>query len=252
MRTALLLVFLLISSPLMSREGRLQDDGNFLEPTEKQRLQQSLDKAAASGLHITILTVMDQGGRSVRDFSLQKAAELKLHEARTTPAALIVLSRKEKKLDLLVSPAWEWTLPDSLTAFIKREMINQFKYGDFYDGLAIGIERLKEKQESFAATPDYVNYEELAEDLQAAKGSIVQLELSLVTKEFKAEKLSEEQFHKAYFVYAKAANGTLVKVHFSRTAYPLVTALTDKGSATIIARVAATNPLDVELLAVVE
>lgn len=252
MRLLSLLACFLLPLSLLAQQGTLLDKGGFLEPAQQTKLQKQLDAAAAKGLAVTVLTVPDQEGRSVREFALQKAHELKLEEAGPRPAALLILSRKEKKLDLLVSPAWEWTLPDTLTAYIKREMINQFKYGDFYAGLSIGIERLEEKLDDFRSKPDYDSYAALTSDLLTAKGKLALLEVTLVTKEYKEEKLSEEQFQNNYFVYAKAPDGNLVKVRFSRTAIPLIRSMTTKGSARIIVRIAETNPLDVQLMAVLD
>lgn len=249
MRALLSICFIALTINLTAQEGQLSDRAAFLSSQEEAKITAQLRKVyKAAVLRIEVVTVPDQGGKSIREFALVLSESLNLYRAGLSPAALIVLSKRERKVDIVVNPAWEWSLTDGETTRIKREMVNQFRYQNFYQGLTLGIERLAEQATTFSLEVVHQTIEEVKSNLTTGKGRLARLVLTPVTKAYKEEKLSDEQFSAAYFIYTKATDGTLLKLRFSRAGIPLIRLITQSPQAAVTVRIAETNPIDLELL----
>ena len=225
------------------------DDGSVLNAAETRQVKQLLSGLYTdNGYDFRLITIDNLAGRPVRETSLAKARELGIKGQGYKISGLIFISSKEKKLSLEFSPAVEWIIPDSETAYIKREMINAFRSGNFAQGIIDGFLRLNFLVDESHRAVDFDNYDQLIGNISTANNKIVSFKATVVTKHFSQEKLTDEQFASNYFIYVRAVDNKLVKLNFSKYSLGQIQEMMARGEGIIFGRVVQTNPLDLNFL----
>ena len=247
----LLIWALLVGLPLLSQPlpKSVRDDGDILKPTENRQIEQLLNSIYDDkGFDFRLVTIDSLAGRSVRETSLDKADEIGLKGPGYKISGLIFISSKEKKLSLEFSPALEWKVPESENLYIKRELINAFRSGNFAQGIIDAFLRINFLAGESKWAVDFDSFDDLKSKISIASGRIVRMKIQTVTKEFPQEKLTDDQFADSNFIYVRASDNKLVKLHFPKYSLGQIQDLIVQREGIVFGRVVEVNPLDLNFL----
>ncbi|GAA4279996.1 hypothetical protein GCM10022260_04170 [Gaetbulibacter aestuarii] len=122
------------------------DNGEFLTDNEKSelttRLQNLKDKSTVETM---IYTTMDLGGKSPIDYGMDLSRKYPAGIKGINNGIIILLSKNDRKLQILVGYGLEWILSDNQTQIIVDQMIPFFKKGEFYNGVNKAIDLINKK-----------------------------------------------------------------------------------------------------------
>ena len=145
MRHFTILIILLFFG-LTVKSQLIIDNGEFLTDNEKSeltaRLQNLKDKSTVETL---IYTTMDLGGKSPFDYGMDLSQKYPAGIKGINNGIIILLSKNDRKLQILVGYGLEWILSDNQTQMIVDQMIPFFKKGEFYNGVNKAIDLINNK-----------------------------------------------------------------------------------------------------------
>lgn len=140
--TAIILIFF----GLTVKSQLIIDNGEFFTENEKSelttRLQNLKDK---STVEILIFTTTDLGGRSSIDYGMDLVYKHPTGIKGINNGILILLSKNDRNVQILVGYGIEWILTDIQNQLIIDEMIPYFEKGEFYNGVNKAIELINTK-----------------------------------------------------------------------------------------------------------
>jgi uncharacterized protein len=125
-------------------DGWVTDLAHLLSP-EQERALEALCESYHAGTKrdVALLTVPDLGGQPIERYSLEVARAWKMGANGADDAALLVVSKNDRKLRIEVGRMLEDKLTDAISGRIIRDVIApRFKAGDFYGGLRAGLEAM--------------------------------------------------------------------------------------------------------------
>jgi uncharacterized protein len=125
-------------------DGWVTDLAGFLTPSEEQALETLMESYKIGSTHeIALLTVPSLEGRSPERFALEVARAWKMGTREKNNAALLVVSREDRKIRIEVGRGLEGNLTDSISGRIIRDVIvPEMQAGRYYEGLRGGIEAM--------------------------------------------------------------------------------------------------------------
>jgi len=225
------------------------DKGDFLSSEEQEELKTVLrDYQRHEGVQFYLYTVASLGGTTISQAANLTAQRIGLNMHGTNNTALIFLSKKEQKIYIAVGWGLEWSLTDEVTKIIKREVIGQFKYGNFYEGIKLGFTRMLEYAKDQRWQVSFNNAEELGNSKAFTVGAIALLQCQVVSTKFREERIADAQYSDKYFIYVKTGGGAITKLHFSRQAFADIQKLLQAGKGRVYGRIKVANPLDLNFL----
>jgi hypothetical protein len=122
------------------------DNGEFLTESEESelttRLQILKDKSTVETL---IYTIMDLDGMSPIDYGKNLSLRYPAGVKGINNGIIVLLSKNDRKLQIIVGYGLEWILSDNQTQIIVDQMIPYFKKGEFYNGVNKAIDLISEK-----------------------------------------------------------------------------------------------------------
>jgi uncharacterized membrane protein YgcG len=134
-------LIILIFFGLTVKSQLIIDNGEFLNDNEKSelttRLQILKDKSTVETL---IYTTMDLGGKSPFDYGMDLSRKYPAGIKGINNGIIILLSKNDRKLQIIVGYGLEWVLSDNQTQMIVDQMIPFFKKGEFYNGVNKAID----------------------------------------------------------------------------------------------------------------
>jgi uncharacterized protein len=124
--------------------GRVVDLTATLSPEQQQNLEQELrafeDK---KGSQIAVLIVSTTQPETIEQYSIRVAESWKLGRAKIDDGAILVVAKDDRTLRIEVGYGLEGALNDAVSKRIISEIIvPRFQHGDFYGGIAAGVERM--------------------------------------------------------------------------------------------------------------
>ncbi len=152
--------------------ARVTDLTGTLDAAQKQQLETRLAQfEAGKGAQIAVLLVSTTEPETIEQYGIRVAEAWKLGRKGIDDGALLLIAKDDRALRIEVGYGLEGVLPDAVAKRIIAETITPpFKRGDFYDGIAAGIEQmmgviegepLPPPRERSAASGNYQNYESL-------------------------------------------------------------------------------------------
>jgi len=227
----------------------IYDSAQFLNSSQVRELERILgDFQESLNLRLVLCTVPSLNGLPVKKVSEEIFHELGYKGPGYFHAAMILLSGKEKKLSVQFSSSLEWKIPDQDALYLKREMVNYFRTGNFYEGIKNGFNQIAFSFELEDWKIDPEAYQNLQSEFVNSINKVIRLECTTVTRQFKPEKISEEQFRESYFIFIKDDIGKLVKLHFSKNALGQIQELMENKGGVVYVRIVSSNPLDTNFL----
>ncbi|MCL6099267.1 MAG: TPM domain-containing protein [Bacteroidetes bacterium] len=89
---------------------------------------------------VVFLMIHSLNGYPMEDFTYQTAAKNKIGSAKNNNGILFFVAKDDRKMRIEVGYGLEGSLPDALAnSILRNEVRPYFKQGDYYDGVAAGI-----------------------------------------------------------------------------------------------------------------
>lgn len=153
-----------------ANDGWVTDLGDFLTDAEEAALEELMASyEAGSGHEVALLTLQDLGGRPIEEVGLAVARSWKIGKLDASEAALLVVSRAERKSRLEVGRHLEDRLTDAMSRRILDDVLRPyFQAGQFGEGLRVGIEAIHA-----AAGGDYGPIEQARDAQRSRQGGSV-------------------------------------------------------------------------------
>lgn len=138
---SLLAVAVLAVPPL---SGRVSDQTGTLSAEQQATLEQTLATFEASkGSQIAVLIVDSTAPETIEQYAIRVAEQWQLGREKIDDGALLLVAKADRKLRIEVGYGLEGALNDATSKRIISEIITpRFKQGDFYGGIAAGIEQM--------------------------------------------------------------------------------------------------------------
>lgn len=122
----------------------LTDQTGTLTASEKNSLEQKLvafDDSTST--QIVVVMIGSIGGESIEDYSLQIAEANNIGRKGKDNGVLLLIAKNDRVMRIEVGYGLEGALPDAISdVIIRREITPWFKNGDYYSGIAAGVEAI--------------------------------------------------------------------------------------------------------------
>ncbi len=149
-RAALLAFALCLAFPAAAQvavpplSGRVTDQTATLTAAQQASLEQTLQAfEARKGSQIAILIVPTTAPEAIEQYALRVAEQWKLGRKKIDDGAILVVAKDDRALRIEVGYGLEGALNDATSKRIISEIITpRFKQGDFYGGIATGVDRI--------------------------------------------------------------------------------------------------------------
>ena len=124
--------------------ARVTDLTGTLEPAQKQQLESRLAQfETQKGSQISVLLLPTTAPETIEQYGIRVADAWKLGRKGIDDGALLLVAKEDRTLRIEVGYGLEGVLPDAVAKRIIAETITPlFKRGDFYGGIAAGIEQM--------------------------------------------------------------------------------------------------------------
>jgi uncharacterized protein len=130
--------------PIPPFSGYVVDETGALDAAKRGALEQTLAAfAARKGSQIAVLIVPTAAPEAIEQYSLRVAEQWQLGRKGVDDGALLLVAKGDHALRIEVGYGLEGALTDADSKRIISEVIVPlFKHGDFYGGIAAGVERM--------------------------------------------------------------------------------------------------------------
>ena len=125
-------------------EARITDLTGTLSQTQRAQLDGKLrDLESRKGSQIAILLVPTTEPETIEQYAIRVAEQWKLGRKGIDDGVLILAALQDHTLRLEVGYGLEGVIPDAIAKRVISEiMLPSFRQGDYYNGLAAGVDRL--------------------------------------------------------------------------------------------------------------
>ncbi|MFO7829057.1 MAG: TPM domain-containing protein, partial [Bacteroidales bacterium] len=147
MRHLILILTFCFSLSLSAHENKsVYDNGNFFSETEIAKLTKNCNEIKKkTSVDIVVYTIENLNGMDPVSYGLNLAREIHVGEPFINNGVLILLSKVDRKMQVLTGFGIEWIIPNEKTAEIVSNMIPYFKSSEYYNGVEKGIAMIHEK-----------------------------------------------------------------------------------------------------------
>ncbi|MFH0729100.1 MAG: TPM domain-containing protein [Pseudomonadota bacterium] len=142
-------VFLLAAASALALEvpqlkGRVNDYAGILTAATERQLEEALRSfEETDSTQLVVLTIESLGGMAIEEFAIHVAEQWKIGRKGLDNGAILVISRKDRKLRIEVGYGLEGKLTDLVAGRIIRDIIAPaFKTGNFDQGVVAGVEAM--------------------------------------------------------------------------------------------------------------
>lgn len=132
----------LVAVPALT--ARVTDETGTLTAEQKNALEQMLQAfEQRKGTQIAVLIVPTTQPEAIEQYSLRVVQAWKLGRKAVDDGALLIVAKDDRALRIEVGYGLEGALNDAVSSRIIREIIvPRFQQGDFYGGIAAGVDRM--------------------------------------------------------------------------------------------------------------
>ncbi|RZF28081.1 YgcG family protein [Paraburkholderia sp. UYCP14C] len=130
--------------PIPSLTARVTDETGTLTNEQRSALEQTLkDFEVRKGTQISVLIVPTTQPETIEQYSMRVVEQWKLGRQKVDDGALLIVAKNDRSLRIEVGYGLEGALNDATSSRIIREVIvPRFKQGDFYGGIAAGVDSI--------------------------------------------------------------------------------------------------------------
>lgn len=149
------ILIILILFGLKVKSQLIIDNGIFFSDSEKLELTDKLQRLKnKSTVETLVYTTMDLGGKTPLEYGKELSNKYPAGVKGVNNGIIILLSKNDKKVQVLVGNGLEWVLSDSVTKLIINEMmVPHFKNGKFYNGVNDAVDLIIKKVTSINWIP---------------------------------------------------------------------------------------------------
>jgi uncharacterized protein len=124
--------------------GRVIDRTGTLTQTEQNEIARTIRYfEERKGSQIAVLIVPTTQPETIEQFGIRVAEQWKLGRKGIDDGVILIVARNDHRLRIEVGRGLEGAIPDITAGRVIREVISpRFYAGDFYDGIADGVDRL--------------------------------------------------------------------------------------------------------------
>ena len=124
--------------------GRIVDQTATLTREQQATLEQTLEGfEARKGSQIAVLIIPTSEPETIEQYALRVAEQWKVGRKKVDDGAVLVVAKNDRTLRIEVGYGLEGVLTDATSKRIISEIIvPRFKEGDFYGGIATGVDRM--------------------------------------------------------------------------------------------------------------
>lgn len=141
-----LLIIILVFLNITVKGQLIIDNGAFLTEKEKSNLTQKIQSIKdKSTVETLIYTTLDLGDKSEFDYAMDLSLKYPVGNNGINNGIIILLSKNDRKLQILVGYGLEWILSNSQTQLIVDQMIPYFKKGEYFNGINKAIDFINQK-----------------------------------------------------------------------------------------------------------
>lgn len=132
----------LVAVPALT--ARVTDETGTLTAEQKSALEQVLQAfEQRKGTQIAVLIVPTTQPEAIEQYSLRVVQAWKLGRKAVDDGALLIVAKDDRALRIEVGYGLEGSLNDAVSSRIIREIIvPRFQHGDFYGGIAAGVDQM--------------------------------------------------------------------------------------------------------------
>lgn len=130
--------------PVPPLKGRVTDQTGTLTSDQAQTLDQTLRSfEAKKGSQIAVLMVASTQPETIEQYAIRVAEQWKLGRKKVDDGAILVVAKNDRTVRIEVGYGLEGALNDAISNRIVNEaIVPSFKQGDFYGGIAQGVDRM--------------------------------------------------------------------------------------------------------------
>jgi uncharacterized protein len=148
---ALLVVFLAFGGagaradvPVPTLTARVTDETGTLTGEQRANLEQTLKNfETQKGSQISVLIVPTTLPETIEQYSIRVAEQWKLGRKNVDDGALLIVAKNDRALRIEVGYGLEGALNDATSnRIINETIVPRFKQGDFYGGIAAGVDSI--------------------------------------------------------------------------------------------------------------
>jgi uncharacterized protein len=130
--------------PVPPLTARVTDETGTLTAEQRSSLEQTLkDFEAQKGSQISVLIVPTTQPETIEQYSMRVVEQWKLGRKSVDDGALLIVARNDRALRIEVGYGLEGALNDATSnRIITETIVPRFKQGDFYGGIAAGVDSI--------------------------------------------------------------------------------------------------------------
>lgn len=146
--------FAQVAAPPLS--ARVTDETGTLTHDQKAALEQTLAQfERRKGTQIAVLMIPTTQPETIEQYSLRVVEQWKLGRKAVDDGALLIVAKNDRALRIEVGYGLEGALNDAISSRIIREIIvPRFQQGDFYGGIAAGVDQMIKVADGEALPPN--------------------------------------------------------------------------------------------------
>jgi len=135
----------IVVQDVLRADGWVTDLADLITPADEATLESELEAwKKGSGHEIAVLTVPSLGSRTIEEYALNVARTWAMGQKGLSDAALLVISKNDRKMRIEVGRGLEGDLTDLVTGRIVRDLLTPaFKRGDFSTGIVQGVRAMR-------------------------------------------------------------------------------------------------------------
>ncbi|BAO90716.1 TPM domain-containing protein [Caballeronia cordobensis] len=128
--------------PVPPLTARVADETGTLTGEQRASLEQTLkDFEARKGTQISVLIVPTTQPETIEQYSMRVVEKWKLGRAKVDDGAMLIIAKNDRALRIEVGYGLEGVLTDATSnRIIYDTIVPRFKQGDFYGGIAAGVD----------------------------------------------------------------------------------------------------------------
>ena len=247
-KTLLLLLFVSLLSIAASSQVVI-DKGQFFSDSEIAQLKTDAQNLKNKyTIETLIFTTIDLGGKTPFDYVQDLGKKYKVGEKGVNNGIIILLSKKERKLQILNGCGIEWLISDTNTQEIVNQMIVFFKKQDYFGELREGLALIEKRVAPVSWEVKSASLDELT---KSDVGKIINFTYSnkIDNEKFTSATDSDPQFSKNFHVTLSSQSNKF-RLDYSKHMNDIVSAVMKLKYHQVYARLVSWDDKRLELMGV--
>jgi uncharacterized membrane protein len=228
----------------------VEDKANFFSDSEIQRFNKVLsDIWTKTSVEFRLYTIDTLNGNNIKEYGLQIAKEKPIGKAGLNNGILLLLSKRDREVTILVGYGMEWIISDSHAQELINELIPYFKRGDYYEGIGHVIDLINLQVSEVDWNINAIKLSEVDKELE---GKIIEFAYSNSSgsSKFKYAIETDTQFDEDFKI--KIDSKEDFSLYYSKYMNEYISSILTLSNIKVIARLVDYNKRKLELLGILK